>query len=135
MVIFGGVLFNLGAEKFGWTKRNPGRRLDARWSHIGLGWRVWPWGAPINRGFISAMAARWTFVAVANARLAVALRRSQIPTNVAPEASLTWPHDADQSYVFAPRFGRTLKELNHGIEDRISDHDPIIVDLPLGQLL
>jgi endonuclease/exonuclease/phosphatase family metal-dependent hydrolase len=36
------------------------------------------------------------------------------------------------SYAFTPCFGRTLKELNHSIKDRISDHDPITVDLPMG---
>lgn len=44
---------------------------------------------------------------------------------------LTSPYDKTQSFVFAPHFGRTLKELNHSIKDRISDHDPIIVDLTL----
>jgi endonuclease/exonuclease/phosphatase family metal-dependent hydrolase len=33
---------------------------------------------------------------------------------------------------FAPYYGRTLKALNHGIPDRISDHNPITVDLPVG---
>jgi len=37
------------------------------------------------------------------------------------------------SYVFTPCFGRTLKELNHSIPDRISDHSPITVELPLGE--
>ena len=46
---------------------------------------------------------------------------------------LTSPYGVDQPYVFAPHFGRTLKELNHSIEDRISDHDPLIVDLPLSE--
>lgn len=44
---------------------------------------------------------------------------------------LTDPDDRDQSYVFAPQFGRTLKSLNYALKDRISDHNPIIVDLPL----
>ena len=42
------------------------------------------------------------------------------------------PHGDGQPYIFAPHFGRTLKELNRSLEDRISDHDPLIVDLPLG---
>jgi hypothetical protein len=37
------------------------------------------------------------------------------------------------SYRFAPHFGRTLKELNYGIPDRISDHSPITLDLPLNE--
>jgi hypothetical protein len=45
---------------------------------------------------------------------------------------LTSPY-GEGSYVFAPHFGRTLKELNESIEDRISDHDPLIVDLPLSE--
>lgn len=48
-------------------------------------------------------------------------------------AMLTAPYDEGQSYLFAPHFGRTLKELNNSIEDRISDHDPLIVDLPLSE--
>ena len=47
--------------------------------------------------------------------------------------ALTSPYGEDQPYLFAPHFGRTLKELNHSIEDRISDHDPLIVDLPLSE--
>jgi endonuclease/exonuclease/phosphatase family metal-dependent hydrolase len=43
---------------------------------------------------------------------------------------VTSPYGESQPYVFSPHFGRTLKELNHSIEDRISDHDPLIVDLP-----
>lgn len=48
-------------------------------------------------------------------------------------ARLSSPYDDRQSYLFAPHFARTLKELNHSIEDRVSDHDPLIVDLPLGE--
>jgi hypothetical protein len=48
-------------------------------------------------------------------------------------ANLSDPGDRDQSYVFAPRFGRTLKALNYALKDRISDHNPMIVDLPLGE--
>ena len=36
-----------------------------------------------------------------------------------------------QSPRFAPYFGRTLKELNESIPEHLSDHSPIIVDLPL----
>ena len=43
---------------------------------------------------------------------------------------LTDPDDREQPYVFAPQFGRTLKTLNHSLKDRISDHNPMIVDLP-----
>jgi hypothetical protein len=37
------------------------------------------------------------------------------------------------SYAFTPCFGRTLKELNHSLSDRISDHNPIAVELPFGE--
>ncbi|HWN09477.1 MAG TPA: endonuclease/exonuclease/phosphatase family protein [Pyrinomonadaceae bacterium] len=47
--------------------------------------------------------------------------------------ALKSPYGERQPYIFAPHFGRTLKELNHSIEDRISDHDPLIVDLPFGE--
>jgi endonuclease/exonuclease/phosphatase family metal-dependent hydrolase len=48
-------------------------------------------------------------------------------------AHLTDPTDRKQSYVFAPHFGRTLAELNRVLEDRISDHRPLLVDLPLTE--
>jgi endonuclease/exonuclease/phosphatase family metal-dependent hydrolase len=48
-------------------------------------------------------------------------------------ASLTDPYGSTQSYRFAPHFGRTLKDLNESIPDRISDHSPIIADLPLQE--
>lgn len=41
------------------------------------------------------------------------------------------PNDRDQAFRFAPQFGRTLKSLNYSLKDRISDHNPLIVDLPL----
>jgi len=44
------------------------------------------------------------------------------------------PINADNpSYLFAPHFGRTLTEINEVVEDRISDHRPLIVDLPLAE--
>ncbi|MGH9940644.1 MAG: endonuclease/exonuclease/phosphatase family protein, partial [Blastocatellia bacterium] len=48
-------------------------------------------------------------------------------------ARLTDPMDRRQSYRFAPHFGRTLRALNKGVEDHISDHSPLLVDLPLGE--
>lgn len=47
--------------------------------------------------------------------------------------SLTDPYDKDQPHRFAPHFGRTLKTLNDGPSDRISDHAPLMVDLPLDE--
>ena len=46
---------------------------------------------------------------------------------------LTNPADREQSYAFAPHFGRTLQALNQGIANRISDHNPLLVDLPLAE--
>lgn len=46
---------------------------------------------------------------------------------------LSDPDDKDQPFIFAPQFGRTLKGLNHSLKDRISDHEPLIVDLPLAR--
>jgi endonuclease/exonuclease/phosphatase family metal-dependent hydrolase len=42
------------------------------------------------------------------------------------------PRDGRESYWFAPEDGRTLKSLNHAIPGRISDHNPIFVDLPFS---
>jgi endonuclease/exonuclease/phosphatase family metal-dependent hydrolase len=46
-------------------------------------------------------------------------------------ARLRQPDDREWS-AFSCYHGRTLKDLNHAIPDRISDHDPITVDLPLS---
>ena len=48
-------------------------------------------------------------------------------------AGLTDPDDRGQPYLLAPRFGRTLKALNYGLKGRISDHNPMILDLPLSE--
>jgi endonuclease/exonuclease/phosphatase family metal-dependent hydrolase len=48
-------------------------------------------------------------------------------------ARLTNPDDRGQPYLLAPRFGRTLKALNYGLKDRISDHNPLVIDLPLSE--
>jgi len=50
-------------------------------------------------------------------------------------AGLTRPNGTTETSRFAPYYGRTLKELNHSIPERISDHNPITVDLPLDDLL
>ena len=47
--------------------------------------------------------------------------------------ALTEHDDDSQPHRFAPHFGRTLKSLNDALQDRISDHAPITVDLPLGE--
>ncbi len=43
------------------------------------------------------------------------------------------PRSAGQSYRFAPHFPVTMRELNESVEDRISDHPPMTVDLPLTE--
>jgi hypothetical protein len=43
------------------------------------------------------------------------------------------PRLKDQSYFFAPQFPKTMRELNESVEDRISDHPPMKVDLPLRE--
>jgi endonuclease/exonuclease/phosphatase family metal-dependent hydrolase len=48
-------------------------------------------------------------------------------------ANLSNPTDRNQSYRFAPHFGRTLADINEAIADRISDHRPLVLDLPLAE--
>ena len=48
-------------------------------------------------------------------------------------ADLKSPHDRKGSYRFAPHFGRTLTAVNEAIVGRVSDHRPMLVDLPLGE--
>lgn len=43
------------------------------------------------------------------------------------------PRRPEQSYRFAPHFPITMRELNDAVEDRISDHPPMTVDLPLTE--
>lgn len=43
---------------------------------------------------------------------------------------LTKPENKQASYLFAPHHGRTLQALNYSLGERISDHNPMIVDLP-----
>ena len=48
-------------------------------------------------------------------------------------ADLKKPDDDKGSYRFAPHFGRTFAEVNEIVPDRLSDHRPLIVDLPLAE--
>ena len=43
------------------------------------------------------------------------------------------PRRKGGSYQFAPHFPVTMRELNESVEDRISDHPPMTVDLPLTE--
>ncbi len=45
---------------------------------------------------------------------------------------LTKPTDESAPYVFSPHYGRTLQTLNYSLGERISDHNPMIVDLPFA---
>jgi endonuclease/exonuclease/phosphatase family metal-dependent hydrolase len=47
--------------------------------------------------------------------------------------SLTDPSDRKQPYLFAPHRGETHNTLNYAVADRISDHSPLTVDLPLAE--
>lgn len=67
--------------------------------------------------------------------------RLQRPIKMVGKHKLDWifvkpvhlfdPSDYQGSYLFAPHFGRNLGEINRLIQGRISDHSPMIVDLPL----
>ena len=46
---------------------------------------------------------------------------------------VTKPRAKKQPHRFAPHFGRTLRTLNYSGEGRISDHNPIAVDLPFDE--
>ena len=73
-----------------------------------------------SKGFVSTMEL--------NGKLSVALKLDWI---FVKPVGLTDPDDDDQPFRFAPQFGRTLKTLNYALKDRISDHNALIVDLPL----
>lgn len=47
--------------------------------------------------------------------------------------ALSEPYEKRGPHRFAPHFGRTLKSLNDALPDRISDHSPLTVDLPLNE--
>ena len=43
------------------------------------------------------------------------------------------PRNADEPFRFAPHFARTLRTLNYALETKLSDHNPMIVDLPFEE--
>jgi hypothetical protein len=43
------------------------------------------------------------------------------------------PRRAGQRFRFAPHFLVTMGELNESVDDRVSDHAPMTVDLPLTE--
>jgi hypothetical protein len=73
-----------------------------------------------SKGFVSTLEL--------NGKISVALKLDWI---FVKPIGLTDPNDRDQPFNFAPQFGRTLKSLNYALKDRISDHNPLVVDLPL----
>lgn len=73
-----------------------------------------------TKGFVSTMEM--------NGRISIALKLDWI---FVKPVGLTDPDEDDQPFRFAPQFGRTLKTLNYALKDRISDHNALIVDLPL----
>ena len=75
-----------------------------------------------SKGFVSTMEL--------NGKISVALKLDWI---FVKPVGLTDPDDRDQPFHFAPQFGRTLKTLNYALKDRMSDHNPLIVDLPLDK--
>jgi endonuclease/exonuclease/phosphatase family metal-dependent hydrolase len=73
-----------------------------------------------SKGFVSTLDL--------NGKISVALKLDWL---FVKPVGLTDPDDDDQPFHFAPQFGRTLKTLNYALKDRISDHNALIVDLPL----
>lgn len=49
------------------------------------------------------------------------------------KAYLTNPRDDNGTYRFAPHFARTMGSVNYALATRLSDHDPISVDLPFEE--
>ena len=49
------------------------------------------------------------------------------------KAYLKDARDDSGTYRFAPHFARTLASVNYALANRLSDHDPISVDLPFGE--
>lgn len=47
--------------------------------------------------------------------------------------NLTNSDDKDGSYIFSPHYGRTHSAINRSFGERISDHDPITIDIPVGE--
>ncbi len=41
--------------------------------------------------------------------------------------------DTSQTYRFAPHFARTMEAINYSLDERLSDHNPISIDLPFGE--
>ncbi|HJQ68774.1 MAG TPA: endonuclease/exonuclease/phosphatase family protein [Blastocatellia bacterium] len=76
-----------------------------------------------TKGFISTHAMKRTFWAVGKNKL----------DWIFVKAYAKNPRGKSEPYRLAPHFARTLEKLNYGLGYRISDHNPVTVDLPLGE--
>jgi hypothetical protein len=76
-----------------------------------------------KKGFISTYATKRTFWAVGKSKL----------DWIFVKAYTINPKGLNEPYRMAPHFARTLERLNHSQGHRISDHNPITVDLPLEE--
>ncbi|HEX5736675.1 MAG TPA: endonuclease/exonuclease/phosphatase family protein [Blastocatellia bacterium] len=76
-----------------------------------------------KKGFISTHAMKRTYWAVGKSKL----------DWIFVKAYAKNPRSKTEPYRLAPHFARTLEKLNYGLGYRISDHNPITVDLPLGE--
>ena len=76
-----------------------------------------------KKGFISTYATKRTFWAVGKSKL----------DWVFVKAYARNPKGLNEPYKMAPHFARTLERLNHSQGHRISDHNPVTVDLPVEE--
>jgi len=76
-----------------------------------------------KKGFISTYAMKRTYWAVGKNKL----------DWIFVKAYAKDPKSRSEPYRLAPHFARTLEKLNYGLGYRISDHNPITVDLPLDE--
>jgi endonuclease/exonuclease/phosphatase family metal-dependent hydrolase len=76
-----------------------------------------------TKGFISTYATKRTYWAVGKNKL----------DWIFVKAYAKDPKSKSESYRLAPHFARTLEKLNYGLGYRISDHNPLTVDLPLAE--
>lgn len=76
-----------------------------------------------KKGFISTHAMKRTYWAVGKNKL----------DWIFVKAYAKNPRGKFEPYRLAPHFARTLEKMNYGLGYRLSDHNPITVDLPLGE--
>lgn len=77
----------------------------------------------VTKGFITTRAAPRTILAVGKYKL----------DWIFVKAYARDPRGAGEPYRLAPHFARTLEKLNYSLGRRLSDHNPITVDLPLDE--